>query len=116
MGENAMKSLVAKRSTVIAGPKTSVGLEDALWKVLKEIASERDITVSNLVSRIDFERCEARRLGDLEVDEPAGRTVAESNRVRSWHQTELPLSPIAALACRHGTKRSYERTFSFYGN
>jgi predicted DNA-binding ribbon-helix-helix protein len=69
MGENAMKSLVAKRSTVIAGRKPSVSLEDAFWKVLKDIASERDITVSNLVSRIDFEWCEARRFGGLEFEE-----------------------------------------------
>jgi Ribbon-helix-helix domain len=150
----------------------------------ERIASERDITVSNLVSRIDFERQsgnlsssmrlfvlefdrdqiseyekrvrprdmpgdaavfdfiktratyrrldrvawgrqidhlvgkreEARRLGGLEVDEPAGRTVAESDRVRSWHETELPLSPIAALSCRPGRKRAYESTFSFYRN
>jgi predicted DNA-binding ribbon-helix-helix protein len=39
-----------RRSAVVAGGKTSVSLEDALWNVLKEIASERDITVSNLIS------------------------------------------------------------------
>ena len=111
-----MKSLVAKRSTVIAGRKTSVSLEDALWKVLKEIASECDITVSSRVSGIHLVRCEAKRLDYLEVDEPAGRTVAETDRVRPWHETELPLSPIAALSCRHGTKRAYESAFSFYGN
>jgi hypothetical protein len=39
-----MKSPVVKRSIVIAGHKTSVSLEDAFWKGLKEIASGRDMT------------------------------------------------------------------------
>ena len=38
-----MKSPVVKRSIVIAGHKTSVSLEDAFWKALKEIASGRHI-------------------------------------------------------------------------
>jgi predicted DNA-binding ribbon-helix-helix protein len=51
-----MKSPVVKRSIVIAGHKTSVSLEDAFWKGLKEIASERDMTLSDLVAAIDSER------------------------------------------------------------
>ncbi len=51
-----MKSPVVKRSIVIAGHKTSVSLEDAFWKGLKEIAGERDITLSDLVAAIDSER------------------------------------------------------------
>jgi predicted DNA-binding ribbon-helix-helix protein len=51
-----MKSPVVKRSIVIAGHKTSVSLEDAFWKGLKEIASGRDITLSELVAAIDSER------------------------------------------------------------
>lgn len=51
-----MKSPVVKRSIVIAGHKTSVSLEDAFWKGLKEIANERDITLSELVAAIDSER------------------------------------------------------------
>ena len=51
-----MKSPVVKRSIVIAGHKTSVSLEDAFWKGLKEIAGGRDITLSDLVSTIDSER------------------------------------------------------------
>ena len=39
-----MKSPVVKRSIIIAGHKTSVSLEDAFWKALKEIASGRDLT------------------------------------------------------------------------
>jgi predicted DNA-binding ribbon-helix-helix protein len=51
-----MKSLVAKRSIVIAGHKTSVTLEEAFWNGLKEIASDRDLTLSDLVTAIDSER------------------------------------------------------------
>jgi predicted DNA-binding ribbon-helix-helix protein len=51
-----MKSQVVKRSIVIAGHKTSVSLEDAFWKGLKEIAATRNIPLSDLVSTIDNER------------------------------------------------------------
>jgi predicted DNA-binding ribbon-helix-helix protein len=51
-----MKSPVVKRSIVIAGHKTSVSLEDAFWRGLKEIAGHRDLTLSELVALIDQER------------------------------------------------------------
>jgi predicted DNA-binding ribbon-helix-helix protein len=51
-----MKSPVVKRSIVIAGHKTSVSLEDAFWKGLKEIAGGRSTTLSDLVASIDADR------------------------------------------------------------
>ena len=51
-----MKSPVVKRSIVIAGHKTSVSLEDAFWKGLKEIANGRELTLSELVASIDTDR------------------------------------------------------------
>ena len=51
-----MKSPVAKRSIVIAGHKTSVSLEDAFWKGLKEIADARGMTLSDIVANIDSQR------------------------------------------------------------
>ena len=51
-----MKSPVVKRSIVIAGHKTSVSLEDAFWRSLKEIAGNREITLSDLVASIDTDR------------------------------------------------------------
>ena len=51
-----MKSPVVKRSIVIAGHKTSVSLEDAFWKGLKEIANSRQMTLSDLVATIDTDR------------------------------------------------------------
>jgi predicted DNA-binding ribbon-helix-helix protein len=53
-----MKSPVVKRSIVIAGHKTSVSLEDAFWKGLKEIALGRDLTLSEMVAAIDSVRAQ----------------------------------------------------------
>jgi predicted DNA-binding ribbon-helix-helix protein len=52
----AMKSVVIKRSVALAGHKTSVSLEDAFWKGLKEIARRRDMTLSDLIASIDNDR------------------------------------------------------------
>ncbi len=51
-----MKSSIIKRSIVIAGRKTSVSLEDAFWKALREIADGRDVTLYDLVTTIDADR------------------------------------------------------------
>jgi predicted DNA-binding ribbon-helix-helix protein len=51
-----MNAPVVKRSIVIAGHKTSVSLEDAFWQGLKEIATEREMTLSDLVATIDTDR------------------------------------------------------------
>ena len=51
-----MKSPVVKRSIVIAGHKTSVSLEDAFWTGLKDIATLRRVTLSDLVGSIDTDR------------------------------------------------------------
>jgi predicted DNA-binding ribbon-helix-helix protein len=56
IGNRAMRTSVAKRSVVIAGHKTSVSLEDAFWKTLKDIADRRNLTLSELVATIDGER------------------------------------------------------------
>jgi predicted DNA-binding ribbon-helix-helix protein len=56
-----MKSLVVKRSIVIAGHKTSVSLEEPFWTGLKEIAHGRHMTLSNMVGDIDT----GRRQGNL---------------------------------------------------
>jgi predicted DNA-binding ribbon-helix-helix protein len=89
-----MKSPVVKRSIVIAGHKTSVSLEDAFWKGLKEIASGRDLTLSELVAAIDSERAQgnlssALRLFVLDhfraqIDtEAGGRTLSHSGVTQS---------------------------------
>ncbi len=42
-----------KRSVVIAGHKTSVSLEPEFWDALKEIASNRGISVNQIVRDVD---------------------------------------------------------------
>ena len=54
--ERAMKSPVVKRSVVLAGHKTSVSLEDAFWQGLKDIATSRRTTLSDLINSIDIDR------------------------------------------------------------
>ena len=49
-------SLIQKRSVVLDGHKTSVSLEEEFWTGLKEIASSRKITVTDLVAAIDRDR------------------------------------------------------------
>ena len=51
-----MKSSVIKRSVVIDGHKTSVSLEDAFWTDLKKIAHAQQVTLSELVTKIDGTR------------------------------------------------------------
>jgi predicted DNA-binding ribbon-helix-helix protein len=50
------RSPVVKRSIVVADHKTSVSLEDAFWKGLKEIAARRLMTLSELIGTIDSQR------------------------------------------------------------
>ena len=51
-----MKSLIVKRSIVIAGHKTSVSLEGPFWSGLKEIAHGNHMTLSSMVGDIDEKR------------------------------------------------------------
>jgi predicted DNA-binding ribbon-helix-helix protein len=51
-----MKSLILKRSIVVAGQKTSISLEDEFWDSLREIAEERGEPISRLITSIDAER------------------------------------------------------------
>ena len=51
-----MKSSVIKRSIMIDGHKTSVSLEDAFWRGLKEIARGQQATLSNVVAEIGKSR------------------------------------------------------------
>jgi len=77
-----MKSPVVKRSIVIASHKTSVSLEDAFWKGLKDIAIARHTTLSDLVASIDAER----RHGNL--SSAIRLFVLEHYRTRSGAEVE----------------------------
>jgi len=60
-----MKSPVVKRSIVIAGHRTSVSLEDAFWKALKEIAQARRASLADLIGTIDGQRQTGNHTGNL---------------------------------------------------
>jgi predicted DNA-binding ribbon-helix-helix protein len=47
-----MTSKITKRSIAIGGHETSVTLEHEFWRGVKEIASQRDLTLSQLVHEI----------------------------------------------------------------
>lgn len=51
-----MASTIAKHSIVVGGHKTSISLEDAFWRGLKDIAWSRHTTLSGLVNSIDSSR------------------------------------------------------------
>ena len=51
-----MKSAIVKRSISVGGHKTSVSLEAPFWDGLKEIAGQRNLTVSQVVAEIDAHR------------------------------------------------------------
>jgi predicted DNA-binding ribbon-helix-helix protein len=51
-----IKSLVIKRSIVLAGRKTSISLEDDFWKGLKDIARRDERTLAAIMEEIDDER------------------------------------------------------------
>lgn len=62
-----MKSAVIKRSIIIAGHETSVSLEDAFWKVLKDVATTRRTLEARL--NATFERAYAIAGGRARQDE-----------------------------------------------
>ena len=45
-------TLIKKRSIKIYGHATSISLEDGFWQGIKDIAQERNITVTQLVEQI----------------------------------------------------------------
>jgi predicted DNA-binding ribbon-helix-helix protein len=49
-------SLVKKRTIVIGEHKTSVSMEEAFWRSLKEIAAHEGVPITRIVSRIHVER------------------------------------------------------------
>ena len=48
-----MTCQIVKRSVVIAGRKKSISIEEAVWKLLREIATYRDMTLVALLAAIN---------------------------------------------------------------
>ena len=92
-----MKSPVIKRSIVIAGHKTSVSLEDAFWKGLKEIASGRSTTLSDLVASIDADRRQGNLSSALRL------FVLDFYRNQLGELTTIGTAPNQSIAVRQAT-------------
>ena len=54
--KSSVKSAIVKRSVVVGGHKTSVSLEEPFWNQVRAIADAQEVTVSDLVRRIDADR------------------------------------------------------------
>jgi predicted DNA-binding ribbon-helix-helix protein len=96
-----MKSLVVKRSIVIAGHKTSVSLEEAFWKALKDIAAGRQQSLTDLVEAIDAARQQgnlssAIRLFVLDHYQAGIRSNGENGR-RSGETKLIPRASASVL-------------------
>ena len=99
-----MPSSVIKHSIVIAGHKTSVSLEDCFWNGLKEIARQRDLSLSNLVGTVERGRANANLSSTLRVfvfqhthrGQPNGHAQPDAT-ARDW---AAPAGGKAALGCQ----------------
>lgn len=92
-----MKSLVVKRSIVIAGHKTSVSLEDAFWSELKDIAEQKDQTLSAVVGDIDTRRHQGNLSSAIRLfvlDHARNRAMQQSSR----SSMNMPASTTALSA------------------
>lgn len=58
---------VVKRSIVIAGHRTSVSLEEAFWRGLKDVAAAEGLSLAALVGRVDAGRGAANLSSALRV-------------------------------------------------
>jgi len=100
-----MNSVIAKRSIVIKGHKTSISMEDQFWSALKEIATERRLTLSELVTSVDHDRGDLRNLSSAlrtfvlaryrPAPAPVGTRRATENRDRPRHSAERRGTRIA---------------------
>ena len=86
-----MNSLVNKRSIVIGGHKTSVSLEEAFWKSLREIAHERNEPLSHLVSGIDANRLNANLSSAIRVFILEFYKGRSSQQSQAFQQREIPI-------------------------
>ena len=88
-----MKSSIIKRSVVIDGHKTSISLEDAFWRGLKEIARAKQATLSKIVAEID----KTRQQGNLS----SAIRLFVLDRVRT--PETAPTNGLQVEAALHGT-------------
>ncbi|MSO81412.1 MAG: aryl-sulfate sulfotransferase [Alphaproteobacteria bacterium] len=96
-------SQTKKRSVVVAGHRTSVSLETVFWDRLRDIASDRSLSVNELVTDIDRQRPgslssairvfvlrELRGYGATRTPRPRSRasrpsSIPSTGSRRNWH-------------------------------
>ena len=91
-----MNSLIMKRSIVLAGRKTSISLEDAFWRSLKEIARDRGVRASALIAAIDSGREYSNLSSHIRIfviNFYRGQFIDGQEIIRSTAH-EAPLSPV----------------------
>lgn len=96
-----MKSPVSKRSIVIAGHRTSISLEDAFWKGLREIARGRNLTASEMASIIDAERTHANLSSAIRIfvlDHYARMAAAADERTLTNKDAARNPAPLRSIA------------------
>jgi predicted DNA-binding ribbon-helix-helix protein len=86
-----VKSLVIKRSIVIKDRKTSVSLEDAFWKCLRDIADERGETLYRLISGIDASRKNANLSSALRIFVLEFYRDQFAKQSHAFQQREIPV-------------------------
>jgi predicted DNA-binding ribbon-helix-helix protein len=59
MPTDAASARVVKRSLVIAGHRTSISIEDAFWRRLRRIATNRGKSLNGLAAMVDASRGDA---------------------------------------------------------
>ena len=62
-----MKSSIVKRSVPLHGQRTSVSLEDAFWKALREIAYHQHVSLSYLIESINTNRKQGNRSSPIRL-------------------------------------------------
>jgi predicted DNA-binding ribbon-helix-helix protein len=93
-----MNSGIVKRSVALDGHKTSISMEDQFWAALKEIAAERELTLSELITSVDYDRGELPNLSSalrtfvLRRYRPAPAPVGSQQQASS-DRAERPATP-----------------------
>ena len=66
-GKTVAASSLVKRSVTIKGHRTSVSLEDAFWRQLRDAAERRGQSLSSLIAEIDAARGAANLSSSIRV-------------------------------------------------
>jgi predicted DNA-binding ribbon-helix-helix protein len=82
--QDASSRRVVKHSVVIAGHRTSVSLEDAFWRALKDIAGQEGVSLAALIARVDAGRGEANLSSALRVFVLERVLTSASHRAKNW--------------------------------